>query len=42
MLETAGTRPLAMLPSLAARMDDVIADGYGAADFSVIAREFVD
>lgn len=42
MLETAGNRPLAMLPSLAARMDDVIADGYGAADFSVIAREFVD
>jgi len=42
MLETAGNRPLAVLPSLAARMDDVIADGYGAADFSVIAREFVD
>ncbi len=42
MLETAGTRPLSMLPSLAARMDDVIADGYGAADFSVIAHEFVE
>jgi len=42
MLETAGNRPLSMLPSLAARMDDVIADGYGAADFSVIAHEFVE
>lgn len=42
MLETAGKLPLAMLPSLASRMDDVIADGYGAADFSVIAHDFVD
>ncbi len=42
MLETAGNVPLSMLPSLAARMDDVIADGYGAADFSVIAHDSVE
>jgi 3-hydroxyisobutyrate dehydrogenase-like beta-hydroxyacid dehydrogenase len=41
MLETAGDRPLALLPSLAARMDDVIADGFGADDFSVIAKALV-
>lgn len=39
MLETAGARPLAMLPSLAARMDEVIAQGHGHEDFGVIARD---
>lgn len=39
MLETAGARPMAMLPSLAARMDEVIAQGHGADDFGVIARD---
>jgi len=41
MLETAGARPLAVLPSLAARMDDVIAQGHGQDDFGVIARDAV-
>ena len=39
MLETCGARPLAALPSIAARMDDMIAQGYGQADFGVIARD---
>jgi 3-hydroxyisobutyrate dehydrogenase len=39
MLETAGARPLAALPSLAARMDEVIAQGHGQQDFGVIARD---
>jgi 3-hydroxyisobutyrate dehydrogenase len=39
MLETCGTRPLAALPSIAARMDDVIAQGHGQDDFGVIARD---
>lgn len=39
MMEAAGGRPLAILPSLAARMDDVIAQGHGAEDFGVIARD---
>ncbi|HEY0931331.1 MAG TPA: NAD(P)-dependent oxidoreductase [Gemmatimonas sp.] len=39
MLETAGARPLAALPSIAARMDEVIAQGLGAEDFGVIARD---
>ncbi len=41
MLETAGARPLAALPSIAARMDEVIAQGHGAEDFGVIARDAV-
>jgi len=41
MLETAGARPLAVLPSLAVRMDDVIAQGHGQDDFGVIARDAV-
>jgi 3-hydroxyisobutyrate dehydrogenase len=41
MLETAGARPLAALPSIAARMDEVIAQGHGADDFGVIARDAV-
>ncbi|BAH37714.1 MAG TPA: NAD(P)-dependent oxidoreductase [Gemmatimonas aurantiaca] len=39
MQETAGPRPLAALPSIAARMDEVIAQGHGAEDFGVIARD---
>lgn len=39
MMEAAGARPMAMLPSLAARMDEVIAQGHGADDFGVIARD---
>jgi len=38
MLETAGTEITPMLRALAARMDDVIADGFGGDDFSVIGR----
>ncbi len=41
MLETAGDLPLASLPSLAARMDQLIADGYGAEDASVLAIDAV-
>lgn len=41
MIETAGALPLAVLPSLAARMDAVIAEGYGAHDFAVIAKDAV-
>ena len=39
MLETAGARPLAALPAIAARMDAVIAQGFGDQDFGVIARD---
>jgi 3-hydroxyisobutyrate dehydrogenase len=37
MLETADNRPLASLPGIAARMDQLIAEGHGAADTSVLA-----
>lgn len=36
MLETAGDRPLAALPGIAARMDRLIAAGHGAKDASVV------
>ena len=36
MLETAGSRPLAVLPSIAARMDQLIAAGHGAKDACVL------
>ena len=36
MLETAGAHPLAVLPGLAARMDSLIAEGYGASDLGVL------
>jgi 3-hydroxyisobutyrate dehydrogenase len=32
---------LALLPAIAARMDAVIADGYGEADWTVIAKDFL-
>ena len=41
MLQTAGTRPLAALPAVAARMDTLIAAGHGAADCSVMGRDAV-
>ncbi len=40
MMEAAGA-PLAFLPSLAARMDTVIGEGFGTSDFSVIARDAI-
>ena len=36
MLETAGQRPLATLPGIAARMDQLIAQGHGAEDACVL------
>lgn len=39
MLETAGSRPMAALPALAARMDQLIAAGRGSEDFSVIGAD---
>lgn len=41
MLDAAGELPLAALPGIAARMDGLIADGYGAEDLAVIGREAV-
>jgi 3-hydroxyisobutyrate dehydrogenase-like beta-hydroxyacid dehydrogenase len=41
MLETAGNRPLAALPAVAARMDQLIAQGHGAQDASVLAIDAV-
>ncbi len=39
MMETAGNNPLAALPSVAARMDSLIAAGYGELDLAVLGRE---
>ena len=36
MLEAAGARPMAALPTIAARMDQLIAQGHGAEDASVL------
>ena len=41
MLASAGDEPLALLPGLAARMDQLIASGEGAADVAVLARDAV-
>lgn len=41
MIEAAGERPLAALPSLAARMDALIAAGHGGEDFAVLAIDAV-
>ncbi len=41
MTETAADRPLAALPAIAARMDALIADGCGADDLGVLARDAV-
>lgn len=39
MLQMAGARPLAVLPGMAARMDQLIAAGHGADDFTILARD---
>ena len=41
MMETAGTLPLAALPAIAARMDALIADGYGGDDLAVLGKSAV-
>jgi 3-hydroxyisobutyrate dehydrogenase len=37
MLETSGDAPMAALAAIASRMDQLIAAGHGAEDFSVLA-----
>ena len=37
--EAKGGVPLALLPAIAARMDEVIAQGHGGDDWTVIARD---
>jgi 3-hydroxyisobutyrate dehydrogenase-like beta-hydroxyacid dehydrogenase len=39
MIETAGELPLAVLPQLAARMDELIGEGHGAHDLAVMAKD---
>lgn len=39
MMEAAGTHPMSALPGIAARMDVLIGDGYGAEDITVLGRE---
>ena len=41
MLETAGALPLAVLPGLAARMDELIAGGHGSSDVGVLGIDSV-
>ena len=41
MLESAGKRPMAVLPAIAARMDQLIAAGHGAKDASVVGIDAV-
>ena len=41
MLETAGDRPMAALPAVAARMDQLIASGLGAKDACVMAIDAI-
>jgi len=41
MLETIGNRPMAALPAIAARMDQLIAAGHGAKDANAMAIEAV-
>ena len=41
MLETAGNRPMAALPAIAVRMDQLISAGHGAADASVLGIDAV-
>lgn len=41
MLETCGERPMAVLPSIAARMDQLLAAGHGAKDASVLGIDAV-
>ena len=39
MIEAAGSTPLALLPALAARMDELLARGHGAEDVGVLAAD---
>jgi 3-hydroxyisobutyrate dehydrogenase-like beta-hydroxyacid dehydrogenase len=41
MLETAADKPLATLPGIAARMDELLAEGHGAADLAVMGVDSV-
>ena len=41
MIESVEQRPLAVLPAIAARMDELIAFGYGAEDATILARHAV-
>ncbi|MEO5814974.1 MAG: NAD(P)-dependent oxidoreductase [Gemmatimonadaceae bacterium] len=41
MLETAGSKPLSSLPGIAARMDDLIAEGRGAEDLAVMGKDAI-
>jgi len=41
MIETAGSIPLVALPGIAERLDAMIAEGYGADDLAVIAKDSV-
>jgi len=41
MIETAGGTPLAALPGIAARMDELIAEGHGADDLAVMGKDSV-
>ena len=41
MIETAGSLPLSALPGIAERMDALIAEGHGADDLAVIAKDSV-
>ncbi|MEO8334873.1 MAG: NAD(P)-binding domain-containing protein [bacterium] len=41
MLETAASLPLSSLPGIAARMDDLIAEGRGAEDLAVMGKDAV-
>jgi 3-hydroxyisobutyrate dehydrogenase len=41
MIETAGDTPLATLPGIAARMDELIAAGHGADDLAIMGKDAV-
>jgi 3-hydroxyisobutyrate dehydrogenase-like beta-hydroxyacid dehydrogenase len=41
MIESAGTTPLAALPAIAERMDELIAAGFGSKDLGVLAKDSV-
>jgi hypothetical protein len=39
MLDSAGARPLAALPAIAARMDALVAQGHGGDDLAVLGKD---
>jgi hypothetical protein len=41
MLETAAERPMAVLPGIAKRMDELIASGHGGDDLAVLAIDAI-